>query len=312
MSHKTVVVLLSDKRSGSTMFQKELCKHMDIQTVAYSPHTYLETHHWLKGAVMLGMAAETFAGGKVYDGYGSPYNARTYLIDCIKRNVPEFQIPADDRTLVFDGWEALCDKFAQPVFFEKSPQLLAQWAGLSLFLEWIKQTKFRVKIIGLTRNPLSVQYSAFQLFHTTPEKRQYGWMEAQKNMLAFQSLLPEDDFFHVKYEDIIEQPKTTFAAVCEFIGVAKSPELGRNVHSESLTKWKDDSYFTFRLDGAVKQIATGFGYSEDDLENPIKPEPPLYYRLQKKWEGVYKLTMARFKDRFVRPVLLWVRLKSGK
>lgn len=304
MRQKTVVILLSDKRSGSTMFQKEVCKHADIQTVEYSPHTYLETHHWLKGAVILGMSPETFADGKVYDGYGSRANARTYLIDCVRRNVPEFQIPDDDRALVFGGWEALCDKFAQPVFFEKSPQLLSQWAGLSLLLEWIKQTKFRVKLIGLTRNPLSVQYSAFQLFHTSPEKRQFDWMESQKNMLAFQNLLPQGDFFHVKYEDIIEQPAATFATVCEFIGVPKSPNLGGSVHAESLTKWKDDPYFTLCLDPVVKQMALKFGYNREDLENSIKSEPPLSYRLQRSWEKIYKLTLARFKDRVVKPMLL--------
>ena len=307
MTQKTVVILLSDKRSGSTMFQRELCKHPHIQPVAYSPHTYLETHHWLKAALLLGLPPTTFAGGKVYPGYGSAQNARIYLIDCLRRNLPEFQIPQDDRTLVFTGWEALCDKFAQPAFFEKSPQLLVHWAALSLLLEWIKRTKFKVKIIGLTRNPLSVQYSAFQLFHTDPTKRQYSWLKAQKNMLAFQSLLPPDDFLHINYEAIIEQPKAEFAAVCEFIGVEKLPEIGANVHSESLTRWKDDPYFTLRLDPMVKQLALGFGYHEEELENPIKPEIPLSYRFKKWLEKVSKLTRAHLKDRFTKPVLLWFR-----
>jgi hypothetical protein len=312
VNNQTVVILLSDKRSGSTMFQRELCKHAEIQTVAYSPHTYLETHHWLKGAVLLGAAAETFAGGKIYDGYGSLKNARTYLIDCVKRNVPEFQIPADDRALVFQGWEALCVKFAQPVFFEKSPQILAQWAGLSLLLEWIQQTAFKVKVVGLTRNPLSVQYSAFQLFHTAPEKRQYSWLDTQKNMLAFQSLLPPGVFFHVKYEDIIEQPQATFAGICEFIGVTTSPAIGAQVHAESLTKWKDDPYFTLQLAQPVKQVAAYFGYSETDLENPVKPAPPLPYRLEKAWASTSTLTLAHLKDRLIKPMLLRRGWKSSK
>jgi len=96
--NRSVVILLSDKRSGSTMLQEELCKHPDIQHVAYSPHTYFETHHWLKAAVLLGMPPQTFYGHRVYRGYGSKKNARTYLIDCVKRNVPDFSVPADDRT----------------------------------------------------------------------------------------------------------------------------------------------------------------------------------------------------------------------
>ena len=114
---KTVVILLSDKRSGSTMFQRELCRHPAIQTVTYSPHTYLETHHWLKGAVMLNLDPSLFCGNKVYEGYGSKANARIYTEDLICRNVPDFEIPKNDRELIFQGWEALCEKFAQPVFF---------------------------------------------------------------------------------------------------------------------------------------------------------------------------------------------------
>ncbi len=304
MSTRTVVILLSDKRSGSTLVQHELCKHPDIQTVGYSPHTYLETHHWLKGAVLLRMAPETFLGSTVYSGYGSRENARTYLIDCIRGNVPEFQIPKDDKRLVFEGWEALCDRYAQPVFFEKSPQILAQWAALSLLLEWMKETRYEVKIIGLVRNPLSVQYSALQLFHTAPEKRQYGWMEIQKNLLAFSCLIPKADFLHVKYEDIIEQPQAVFAMICQFIGVAPLPDMGKQVHAESLTRWKDDPYFTLRLDSPVKQIAARFGYCDDDLENPVKPEPPFSHRLRKEWVRIYKLSRARLRDRVVRPMLL--------
>lgn len=308
MAERTVVILLSDKRSGSTMFQRELCKHPDVQTVAYSPHTYLETHHWLKGAVLLGCAPATFDGGRVYAGYGSRGNARTYLIDCVKRNVSEFQVPKDDRALVFDGWEALCNKFAQPVFFEKSPQLLGQWAGLSLLLEWIKQTKFEVKIIGLTRNPLSVQYSALQLFHTDPVKRQYNWLECERNMLAFRSLIPGTNFLQLKYEDIISQPKALFSQVCEFIGIAESSDVGAGVHSESLTKWNDDPYFTLRLDPVVKEMAVELGYREQELENPVKPKPPLRHRFQKRWESVINLTWAHMKDRLFKPIIL--RLKN--
>ena len=309
---KTVVVLLSDKRSGSTMFQRELCKHPDIRTVTYSPHTYLETHHWLKGAVLLGLPPQTFAGGKVYPGYGSRVNARAYLVDCLRRNLPDFQLPADDRQLVFAGWEALCDRFASPVFFEKSPQLLAHWAGLSLLLEWMQQTSYRVKVIGLTRNPLSVQYSAYQLFHSDPQKRQYAWLETHKNLLALRSLLPVESFLQVKYEDVIEHPQDTFGSVCKFIGVAPFLEMGAEVHAESLTKWKDDPCFTLQLDGPIRQVAACFGYCEADLENPAKPQPPLSYRLEKQWEGAYKLALARLKDRLVKPALLRLGWRASR
>lgn len=312
MTQPSVVILLSDKRSGSTMFQREMCRHPDVQTVKYSPHTYLETHHWLKGAVLLGMPPQLFAGGRVYDGYGSRANARAYLIDCIKGNVPDFQVPDDDRALVFEGWEALCRRFARPVFFEKSPQLLAQWAGLLLLWEWIRETTFRVRVIGLTRNPMAVMYSAFKQFHTDPQKRQFAWLETQKNLLAFQRLLPQEMFLHVRYEDLVTRPRETFAEVCRFIGIAECPQVGEGVCADALAKWKEDPYFTFQLHPAVQQIAFAFDYTPDEMENPPKPLPPLTYRLSRRWEAFFKLTLARTRYRLIKPLLLRWRMKVGR
>lgn len=307
----TVVILLSDKRSGSTMFQNELCKHPQIQTVDYSPHTYLETHHWLKGAVILGKPAETFAEGKVYEGYGTVDNARAYLIDCIVGNVPEFEISKDDQELVMNGWEVLCEKFAKPIFFEKSPQFLGNWASLSLLLEWMRNTSFSVKVIGLTRNPLSVQYSSWKLFHTLPEKRQFGWLLNQKNLLEFKSILSPEQFLHIMYEHIIQSPIPTFEQICRFIGVEPDNRVGEAVHSQSLTKWVDDPYFTLQLDESVKVMARKFGYSDDDLYNPPKPDPPLSYKLGKACERAYKLSKARLNDRILKPIRLRQNTKIG-
>ena len=138
----TVAILLSDKRSGSTILQDELCKHSGICHVEYSPHTYFETHHWLKAAVMMERPGALYSGGRPYQGYGTRQNARAYMVDTITQNVPEFVIPEDDRRLIFDGWEALCTRFAKPVFFEKSPQFLAEWSSLSLLMEWMEPVSY--------------------------------------------------------------------------------------------------------------------------------------------------------------------------
>lgn len=210
------------------MLQNALCRHSKIRTVDYSPHTYLETHHWLKGAVMLNPEKE------VYPGYGSAKNARTYMLDLLRKNLPNFYFDgqsvkqtgyssagnsffclesdtvswcqshfdstmASDWSLIFNGWEALCQQFAHPVFFEKSPQYLGHEASLELIAHWIRQTEFRVRIIGLTRNPLSVQYSAWRLFHTPPQKRQHSWARAQRNLLDFASGLSANQYLAVEY-----------------------------------------------------------------------------------------------------------------
>lgn len=303
----TVVILLSDKRSGSTMFQRELCQHPDIRHVEYSPHSHFETHHWLKAAVMLDMPPEMFADGKRYPGYGSVSNARTYLLDCIRENIPEYKVQHKDKELIFDSWEALCDRYAQPVFFEKSPQYLANWASLSLLLEWAQQTKHKAKFIGLTRNPMSVMYSAQQLFHTPPQKRQFSWLKTQRNLLAFQSIISPQDFLHLRYEEIIKDPIGSFTRIYEFIGVAPIENNEFSIHSESLEIWKTDPNFDFVLDDSVEQFALAFGYSTASLDNGSKTSANRSRSLLERANEKLKLSITRFNDRRLKPIFL--RLK---
>lgn len=300
----TVVVLLSDKRSGSTILQDELCRHADIRHVAYSPHTYFETHHWLKAAVVLNRPARFFSGGKVYDGYGSRLNARAYMLDLLQRNLQNYTDPGDDQTLVYQGWETLCSEMAQPVFFEKSPQLLAHWAALDLFLDWVSCTTHTVKVIGLVRNPFAVQYSAQELFSSDPEVRQLGWLDIQKNLLAIRALLPEEHFCLVRYEDMISQPGEFFSDLCRFIGVVPNQKIGSGVRASSRARWREDSRFTLQLDPAVRRMTLAFGYSSDELTNPNKRAPSvknrgIFRRLQK-W-------IVRRRDQIWRPYFLRLR-----
>ena len=250
------------------MLQNALCSHEQIQTVNYSPHTYLETHHWLKAAVLLNKDKSLFSNGRQYKNYGSRKNARTYLEDELKGNLPGFIIPKDDNELVFQGWDALCEKFANPIFFEKSPQYLAHWAALSLLLEWSqKTTKFNVKFIGLIRNPLAVQYSAFKLFRSKPNKRQYGWLNIYKNLIFFKSLSTKNKFHLVKYENIVDNPKKELNSICDFIGIKFDAGMLNEIHGNSKTKWNDDIYFNLNLSPSVIQLAKFFGYTDSELSN---------------------------------------------
>lgn len=266
----TIVILLSDKRSGSTMFEREICKHADIAHIPFTPHTYNETHYWLMAASLLPMPAQLFSGNKPYKGYGSRENIRQLLIDTIQGNVPKFIVPDDDEALVFDGWEALCEHYANPVLFEKSPQHPHHWAALELMLRWVERTKHQVKFIGLVRNPMSVMYSAQALFFTNPEQRQFGWAHAYRNILLMQFFLKKDQFYCVRYEDLTHSPRKYFGEVCDFIGVDGEPEIGASVHEKSLNKWREDSNFDLQLDDSVIRIAKKFGYSEAELLQKVR------------------------------------------
>lgn len=306
----SIVLLLSDKRSGSTMFQDEICRHPDVQTVPYSPHSNLETHWWLTAAVLLRRPDRLFSSGRAYGGYGSRANARAYMIDLLARCVPDFQPPADDRALVFDGWEALCQAYARPVFFEKSPQFLAHWAALSLILEWMQTTRFDVKIVAMVRNPHGTMYSAAALFGTDPGKRQYGWLEICRNLLAFEQMLPEGRLLTVRYEDLVQAPVDGFAAICRFIGIEPDPRAGSGTHAKSSEKWKQDSSYTLQLDPAVQQIARRFGYSSADLANPQPAGAGAPLKAPKRRSP--RLRVNRLRDRFVQPALLRLRRALGR
>lgn len=302
----TVVILLSDKRSGSTMFEEELRKHPHVQTVRHTPHAYRETHHWLKAAVVLESASRFFAGGRRYPGYGSVRNARVYLLDGVLGNVPGFRA-ANDRELVFEGWEALCREFAQPVFLEKSPQHPAHWAALSLLLEWSQQTSFRVKFVVLLRNPLAVMYSARKLFGTDPWVRQFGWAEVYRNLLAFQALVPVEDLMTLRYEELLDSPVEVFSRVCAFLDLPSDHQVGQGVKAREIPKWKSDSTYGLKLDESVLQLARRFGYSNEDLHNPNPagrgPSPGLGRRLE--------LAGVRLRDRLLRPWRVWRSLQTG-
>lgn len=309
-SRHTVVILLSDKRSGSTMVQEELCRHPAIQHVAYSPHTYYETHHWLKGAVVMGMPHPIFADGKTYPGYGSRKGARRYLIDGICGNVPEFPISKADGELVFGGWDALCARFAQPVFFEKSPQYLAQWAALSLLLQWMQSTDYQVRLIGLVRNPLAVMHSAQKLFFTEPETRQFAWAQSYRNLLSFSAMLQPGQIRIIRYEDIIENPPEKFREICRFIGVDYDAAIGAGVHGEAGGRWHADPEFPLQLHESVKQVAHCFGYRDEEMYNPSKPGPSPWRKHWKRVEAFLKLARARVRDRVWKPALL--RFRNGR
>ena len=278
---RIVTILLSDKRSGSTLLERELCKHSAVNHVVYTPHTYNETHFWLKAACLLPVSKLGFYGGVRPGNYGSPALARKSLVNFLKRNLADFETPNTDHDLIFDGWTALCEQFARPVFFEKSPQHPHHWAALELLHSWIQTTDFKVRVIGLIRNPMSVMYSALQQFSTNPQGRQFGWAQAYRNILRFGEELSDKQFRLVRYEDIVSQSQIEFENLCEFIGIQYEGTVGQSVHQDSINRWKNDVGFTLQLDKGVGELAKQLGYSPEELFNPPKPKSPLsatFYR----------------------------------
>lgn len=309
----TVVILLSDKRSGSTVFQDEFSKHPDVKSLGYSSHTYLESHHWLKAAVMLKRPERLFSGSKRYPNYGSVGNARTYMIDTILGNVPDFPEYEDDQALILEGWEALCRRHANPVFFEKSPQVLAHWAALSLLLKWKRTTNCRVKLIGLIRNPLAVMHSSNMLFGSEPEVRQFGWVETYRNLLALSSMLSKEELLVLRHEDILAEPHLKFADICKFVGLNPFSGMGDGISTSTQERWREDEQYCLQLDHATRQIALSFGYSETELEN-IRLPGRSHRRMRRfSLSRLFNERKNQFRDRYYRPLKMrWQQYRRKK
>lgn len=310
----TVVMLISDKRSGSTMFEETICSHPSIQHVTYTPHTFRETHHFNKGAVLLGMNASLHTGHTLYKGYGGAQSARTYLIDGVRGNVPDFTPPADHRELIFKGWEALCERFAQPIFFEKSPQHITSWGALSLILEWIERTRHDVRIIGLVRNPLSVSYSARETFRSNDELRQYAWLSSQRNLLAFRQMLPPGTYHQIRYEDLVDDPAGRMQEIFEFVGAPAPADwtAPRPIDRASLFHWRNDPSFGVQLATPVRQMARHLGYPDADLDNPTF-DPALVRQRERELTGLpnrVRTVRNHLVARTLKPLALRLGLKS--
>ncbi len=290
------------------MLQAELCRHSSIQHVEYTPHTHFETHHWLKAAVLLRRPGALYSKNEPYRGYGSVGNARAYMIDTVSKNVPGFEVPKEDEALVYEGWNALCRRYAQPVFFEKSPQVVAEWAALSLLIDWALETEFSVKVIGLVRNPLAVQYSAENLFSTDPEHRQFGWLASHRNLVLAREMLGPDRFRLVRYEDIVTDPAGTLSDLFDFIGVSDEGLGEREIRRGSVDKWRLDRSYTLQLDRSVAQIAELLGYSQEDLLNENRPESGKAAPHRTVSKRILRLKLNWLRDRFLRPI--GMRLRS--
>lgn len=223
--------------------------------------------------------------------YGSRKAAKDLLIDLVQTNVPGFSVPESDEALIFSGWDALCGRYAQPIFFEKSPHHPHHPAALKLLLDWIYSTDYQVKVIGLVRNPMAVMYSALKLFNTNPTKRQFSWLSANQNILQIGEKLGSQKFTLVRYEDMVGAPQSFFTSICKFIEVECQEIIGRSVHDRSMKKWIEDSKYTLQIDPVVFEFAKNLGYEDEELVNPPKLKPGVLERATS--EAVLELRRTR-------------------
>lgn len=256
------LIILSEKSSGSSACQNLLTAFPNVKCVSKTRHYENETLYWTKAASILGLPQRSMVDSEV------PFaknRARNELIKLLTDNLGHITPPGDDRELIFGGWKQLCSRFA-PVFLEKSPHHLIQTSALDLILECMERMpEVEFYVIGLIRNPMDTIYSQFDRWRTRPERLQYQWLVAYKNLQALKPVLGSK-LFLLRYEDMVSSPNC-MQPVFDFCGLQTSEAAAFTLHQKSLSRWKTDRLFGFALSDEVIELAQGYGYSLNELVN---------------------------------------------
>lgn len=264
------VMVLSTKSAGSSALQHLICRFGGGRHVERSRHTSrstVETLYWTKAASVLGLPQVRLPDSEVPIPRA---RAERDLHELLTQNIPGYVPPADPDALVFEGWRALCHRYA-PVFVEKSPHHLHQWSALKLIAQAARDLDdVDFRFVGIVRNPMDALYSAWRRWRMRPDIFQHHWRMAYDNLHRWRDVAGEY-LMTVRYEDFSTGPQTA-ARLMEFLGLQPlRPDFDRFIHGISRQRWKYDPWFRFQLDPRVEAAAKLWGYTRDDLYNVPHP-----------------------------------------
>ncbi len=266
------IIVLSDKASGSSALQSLLAMVADVHHVEVTRHQQSETLYWTKAASVLGLPQVDLIDSEVPIPAAA---ARTDLEALLADNLGDTRFTgADADTLVFEGWRALCERFA-PVFLEKSPHHLHQRSALDL----IEQARRRMPeieflLVGLVRNPVDTLHSAWRQWRTPPEEAERQWAAAYRNLLDLRQRDPS--LVVVRYEEMVVDPGV-LEPVLAFAGAIDTPDP-TFLHGRSLGKWRADRRFGFVPGAETVDVAAAFGYAPADVAGRSWALWPAYRR----------------------------------
>ncbi|MBX3020563.1 MAG: sulfotransferase [Bdellovibrionales bacterium] len=214
----------------------------------------------------------------------------------------------------------------------------ARWGCKSTFMinhvADILEHHARPQFIHLVRDVRDVAVSARRsvFCHYHPYFVAKLWSEEQNKAAYWQSQLPEDTWFTLRYEDLIQQPETMMKEVCGFLGTPYSSDLlkffdkpaarelsrlsrswenvGRPVLKDNSAKYRKHlSHKDIRLIESVANAPMhhyGYRLESDKAELTFTPSPALQakYRTQEELLMWREEGLALFKDRNARYRLL--------
>lgn len=270
------IIILSNKSSGSSALQYLLAKFAQVNHVAHTGHCQHETLFWTKAASILELPQKSMVDSIVPL---SRKQAKDDLVNLLVNNLDSYKPPVDEKELIFNGWQMLCEQY-KPIFLEKSPHHLCQWSALELIMECMERlVDVEFCLIGLVRNPMDTIYSSFKRWKNVPGKLQQEWLVAYKNLLRLKEVMAEK-LIVIRYEDMIKSLSYLYP-VFDFCGVEIEAADNHFLHEKSVRKWRDDKLYGFTLSEEVIALAQSYGYHRSELENTSYLLWPVYQNISR-------------------------------
>jgi hypothetical protein len=176
---------------------------------------------------------------------------------------------SSNRFAIFDFVvNCLCEENNCLRWVEKTPANIFQ---IEKILEYYPPAKF----IAITRNP----YAVYASWKKKDKNKNIisvikNWLEINQAIINNKN---HNNFFALRYEDLITNPEQTIKSICEFIDEPFSPQLldvevlntnsqargAKGFNQDSINKWKDELNFIEKLiiEIPTKRLALQCGYN---------------------------------------------------
>lgn len=283
--------ILSTKSSGSSVLQRYLSALISAR-LPNSHHEQRETLFFTKAASVLGLPQVKLENSEVP--YG-PHAAASQLQRFMEENVRAWAHPLRTEDDFFAAWTAVVRSAPQDLV-EKSPHHLYEDSVVRLMERYAESDPgVDVRFIGLVRNPLATLYSSWRRFGVRPPSEERHWRRAYRLLLDLQERKPHLVTI-VTYEGLVRNP----GHLAPLLTIEAPTPASVTLHDGSVERWRQDETFAHHLSEETICLAERFGYSRDEMLNPLQAQWRFSDELRASaWSMLYKLPSGP------RRLLLW-------
>jgi len=213
------IFIFSLPRSGSTLLQRILVSHPEIETIS-EPWFLIPSVYALRDS---GVFAEYSAA--------SLHKTMTHLISKLPNGKQDY----------YDGLRVFAETIYSRLNTKKAKYFLDKTPRYYLIIQEIEQIFPDAKFIFLFRNPLSTLSSLVDSFFGGNLGDYKHKIDIYKGpfMLADGYKALKDKSIAVHYENILDNPRETIMGICDYLSIGYSDSLVENFSEISLTGFGD-------------------------------------------------------------------------